>query len=53
MWKLPDGWDWLWGNLGLVLTGSAMLSKSLIQVSVDGQAGLCSLPVVWSEAKLW
>ena len=53
MWKLLDGTDWLWGDLGLVLMGSAMLSKSLIQFSVDGQVGLCSLPVVWSEAKLW
>ena len=33
-WKLPDGRDWLWGKLGLVLM--AMLSKSLIQFSVDG-----------------
>ena len=36
MWKLPDGRDWLWGNLGLALMGIAMLSKSLIQFSVDG-----------------
>ena len=36
MWKLPDGRDWLWGNLGLALMGMAMLSKSLIQFSVDG-----------------
>ena len=26
--KLYDGRDWLWGNLGLALTGWAMLSKS-------------------------
>ena len=37
LWKLPDGRDWLWGNLGLVLMSGAMLSKSLIQFSVDGQ----------------
>ena len=31
-------WDGLmWGNLGLVLMGETMLSKSLIQFSVDGQ----------------
>ena len=36
LWKLPDGRDWLWVNLGLVLMGEAMLSKSLIQFSVDG-----------------
>ena len=35
MWKLPDGRDWLWGNLGLALMGKAMLSKSLIQFSFD------------------
>ena len=26
-WKLPDGKDWLWGNLGLALMGGAMLSS--------------------------
>ena len=36
LWKLPDGRDWLRGKLGLVLMGRAMLSKSLIQFSVDG-----------------
>ena len=36
LWKLPDGRDWLRGKLGLVLMGVAMLSKSLIQFSVDG-----------------
>ena len=36
LWELPDGRDWLRGNLGLVLMGKAMLSKSLIQFSVDG-----------------
>ena len=30
LWKLPDGRDWLWGKLGLVLMGGAMLSKYLI-----------------------
>ena len=36
LWKLPDGRDWLRGKLGLVLMGGAMLSKSLVQFSVDG-----------------
>ena len=43
LWKLPDGRDWLWGKLGLVLMGGAMLSKSLIQFSVDGQDCVPSL----------
>ena len=36
LWKLSDGRDWLRGKLGLVLMGGAVLSKSLIQFSVDG-----------------
>ena len=43
LWKLPDGSDWHWGKLGLVLMGRAMLSKSLIQFSVDGQSSVPSL----------
>ena len=43
LWKLPDGRDWLCGNLGLALMGGAMLSKSLIQFSVDGQGCVPSL----------
>ena len=35
LWKLPDGRDWLWLKLGLVLMGRTMFSKSLIQFSVD------------------
>ena len=35
-WKLPDGRDCPWGNLGLVLMGGVMLSKYLIQFSVGG-----------------
>ena len=38
--ELPDGRDWLRGKLGLVLMGGAMLSKSLIQFSVDGWSDL-------------
>ena len=33
--KLPDGKDWLWGNLGLALMGGAMFNKSLIQFSAN------------------
>ena len=43
LWKLPDGRDWLWAKLGLVLMGGAMLSKSLIQFSVDGRGCVPSL----------
>ena len=43
LWKLPDGRDWLRGKLGLVLMGGAMLSKSLIQFSVDGRGCVPSL----------
>ena len=39
----------MWGNLGLALTGGAVLNKSLIQSSVG--VGLCSLPAVSPEAK--
>ena len=43
MWKLPDWKDWLWGHLGLALMGRAMLSKSLIQFSVDWRGCVPSL----------
>ena len=43
LWKLPDGIDRLRGKLGLVLMGGAMLSKSLIQFSVDGRGCVPSL----------
>ena len=36
MWKILDGRDWLWGNWGLILMDRTMLSKSLIQFSVNG-----------------
>ena len=32
-----------WGKLGLVLMGEAMLSRSLVQFSVDGQGCVSSL----------
>ena len=43
LWKLPDWGYWLWGNLGLFMMGGDMLSKSLIQLSVDGQDFVPSL----------
>ena len=50
LWKLPDGWDSLREKLVLVWMSRAMLSKSLIQFCL--WAGLCSLPIIWPEAKL-
>ena len=41
LWKFPDGRDCLWGKM--VLMGGAMLSKSLIQFSVDGRGSGSSL----------
>ena len=43
LWKLPDGRDWLRGKLGLVLMGGAVLSKSLIQFSIDAWDSVPSL----------
>ena len=43
LWKFPDGRDWLRGELGLVLMGGSMLSKYLIQFSVDGWGYVPSL----------
>ena len=41
--EVPDGRAWLRGKMGLVLMGGAMLSKSLIQFSVDGWSCVPSL----------
>ena len=49
LWKPPDGRDWLRGKLGLVLMGGAMLSKSLIQFSVDGWSCVPSLLFTWGQ----
>ena len=38
-----SSWERLWGKLGLVLMGGALLSKSLIQFSVDGWSCVPSL----------
>ena len=42
LWK-HNGRDWLWGKLVLFLMGGAMLSKFLIQFSVDGWGCVLSL----------
>ena len=36
LYKLPGGRYWLWGKLGLVLMGGAMVSISLFDFSVKG-----------------
>ena len=58
LWKFPDGSDWLMGKLGLVLVGGAMLSKSLIQSSVDRWSCVRSLLFTWGQTmvelmKVW
>ena len=49
LWTLPNGRDWLWGKLGLVLMGGAMLSKSLIQFSVWGNAVIPPCCSTWDQ----
>ena len=43
LWKILDGRDWLWGKLGLVLKGRAMLSKYLIKFYVHGWVHVSSM----------
>ena len=45
LWKLPDGKDWL----GLVMMDGTLLSKSLIQFSVDGLGCVPSLCLDWGQ----
>ena len=47
--KLPDGRDWQWEKMDLALMGKAMLSKGLIQLSIDRWGCSPSLLVVWLE----
>ena len=49
LWKLPDGRDLLRGKLGPVLMGGAMLSKSLIQFSIEGWSCVSSLLFTWGQ----
>ena len=49
LWKFPDGIQWLRGQLGLVLMSRAMLSKSLIQFSVDGQSVFPPYYLTWGQ----
>ena len=47
--KLSDGRDWLRGKLGFVLMGKAMLSKPLIQFSVEGWGCVPSCYLIWGQ----
>ena len=47
--KLPEWMVWPRGILGLVLMGGAMLSKSIIQFSVDGWSCVLSLLFTWGQ----
>ena len=49
LWKLTDWVDWLKGILGLVLDSGPVLSKSLIQFSVDGWSCAPSLLFTWGQ----
>ena len=51
LWELSDGRDWLRGKLGLVQMGRAMLSKSLIQFSIDGWSNVPSLLFSWAKLR--
>ena len=47
--KLPDGRDWWWEKLSLVLVDKALFSKGLIQLSADGWNCTPSLVAFWPE----
>ena len=49
LWKLLDRRDWLRGKLGFVLMGRTLLSKTLIQFSVDGWGCVPSLLFTWGQ----
>ena len=49
LWMFPDERDWRRGKQGLVLMGRVMLSKSLIQFSVDGWSCVPSLLFTWGQ----
>ena len=50
--KLPEGRDWHWEKLGLTLVGRALLSKALIQLSVDGWVALPVNCLAWGDPAL-
>ena len=50
LWKLPDGRNWLMGNLGLVLMGGAILSKSLVQFSIDELGCVPPCCLIWGHS---
>ena len=52
LWKLPDGRDWLRVKLDLFLMGGAMLSKSLIQFSVDGRGCVPPCFLTWDQTMM-
>ena len=49
LWKFADGRDWLRGKLSVFLMGRTMLSKSLVQFSVDGWGCVPSLLFTWGQ----
>ena len=46
--KFPDGRDWQWEKLGLIVVGGVMFSKTSIRLSADGWSYSPSL-FVWPE----
>ena len=52
LWKFPNRRDWLWGNLGLVLMGRVMLSKSLVQIYVDGWTVFPPCGLAWGQPRV-
>ena len=53
LWKLPYGRAWPRGKLGLILMGGAVLSKYLIQFSVDGWSCGPSLLFTQQDGRCW
>ena len=53
LWKLLYGRAWPRGKLGLILMGGAVLSKYLIQFSVDGWSCVPSLLFTQQDERCW
>ena len=49
LWKLPDGRQWLWGKLGLVLMGGAMLSNTESNFLLMGEAVFPPYCLAWGQ----